>query len=133
MAPVVTDMTEAVSSDNMVIGDNALLAQAFANTSAVTNSMGIRLAKVGADDARNPKKMDPVAALATAWQLVLEQKLGEGSAFRQNREGVETICPWTDITNALAVLDGGNPMYFALEDPVLDGSTMGWAIRRDEQ
>lgn len=129
MAPVVADMTEVISSDNMVIGTNSLIAQAFANTAVLQNSVGSRLVKVGADDARNPAKMDPVAATATAWQLILEGKLGEGSAYRQSRDDVILVCPWTDTINATAVEEGGSAAYFSMGMPVIDNETQGWLLQ----
>ena len=63
--------------------------------------------KRGRDDTSNTRKIDPISAYLTALQLALDQEANTGKYDTD----AETLNPWEDPVDALAVLEGGVAAY----------------------
>ena len=125
MSPAIHLAEELISAGNLLIGDDHLMCWALGNTAMASASIGRRPVKIGDDQSVNPRKIDPVSAMLTALQLVMEQRFGEGSAYVSDAHQPELVCPWTDPISARAVNEGGVPVVPMSDDPI-DPNTGAW-------
>lgn len=121
MSPAIHLAEELISAGNLLIGDDHLMRWALGNTAMASASIGRRPVKIGDDQSVNPRKIDPVSAMLTALQLVMEQRFGENSAYVSDANQPDLVCPWTDPISARAVLEGGVPVMPVMpmaDDPI---------------
>ena len=107
MAPVMFWAENVAGDGKILIGDDTLLKWTFGNTAQLANSTGRRPVKRGRDDTSNTRKIDPISAYLTALQLALDQEANTGKYDTD----AETLNPWEDPVDALAVLEGGVAAY----------------------
>ena len=124
LAPV-TLAEEAISNGRLSIDDDKCFAWALGNTGLQTSQMGAKPIKMGDDNSANPRKIDPVSAMLSAMQLIMEERNGAAGG---DAAGVTWVCAYTDPVNAAALLDGGE--YFAgMAGDRKDPDTGGWIVQ----
>jgi phage terminase large subunit-like protein len=126
MSPVMSWLEEALSEGALDIGTDNLLAWAMGNVAQASSTIGRRPVKAGDDESTNPRKIDPISAMLSAAQLLLEARNAEVSGAG---DGIEWIDPYSDPVNAAAVLEGGAAIdlrYGAA--PPMHPLTRGWII-----
>jgi phage terminase large subunit-like protein len=123
MSPAMSWLEEALSEKKLDIGDDRLFEWAMGNVSQVSSSIGRRPVKSSDDSSSNPRKIDPVSALLSAAQLLLENRNAEASG---QGDGIEWIDPYLDPVNAQAITEGG--VAFDLMVTLKPSSTGGWVF-----